>query len=88
MRGQELSGSVKCRGRFVEDRVVGLEDVRDPGGDVEGDLDVGDSGLAGEADGVVGEDLVGSGLSWRTSNTTAPSAGLDGDRTRITRRFK
>ena len=62
VRGQELSGSVQCGGRFVEDRVVGLEDVRHPGGDVEGDLDVGDSGLPGEADGVIEEDLVGSGL--------------------------
>src|SRR5712692_5618119 len=37
MRRQELSGSVQCRGRFVEDRVIGLEDVRHPGGDVEGE---------------------------------------------------
>jgi len=62
MRRQELSGSVQRRGRFVEDRVIGLEDVRHPRGDVEGDLDVGGGGLAGEADGVVEEDLVGSGL--------------------------
>ena len=62
MRRQELSGSVQRRGRFVEDRVIGLEDVRHPRGDVEGDLDVGDGGLPGEADGVVEEDLVGSGL--------------------------
>jgi len=40
MCGQELSGSVQCRGRLVEDRVVGLEDVGYTGGDVEGDLDV------------------------------------------------
>ncbi len=62
MRRQELSGSVQRRGCFVEDRVVGLEDVRHPGGDVEGDLDVGGGGLPGEADGVVEENLVGSGL--------------------------
>ena len=62
MRGQELPGSVQGGGCFVEDGVIGLEDVRHPGGDVEGDLDVGDSGLPGEADGVVEEDLVGSGL--------------------------
>ena len=62
MRRQELSGSVQRRGRFVEDRVVGLEDVRHAGGDVEGDLDVGGGGLPREADGVVEEDLVGSGL--------------------------
>jgi hypothetical protein len=36
-RRQELAGSVQRRGRFVEDRVIGLEDVGDPGGDVEGD---------------------------------------------------
>ena len=62
MRRQELSGSVQRGGRFVEDRVVGLEDVRHSGGDVEGDLYVGAGGLPGEADGVVEEDLVGSGL--------------------------
>jgi hypothetical protein len=27
MRRQELSGSVQRRGRFVKDRVIGLEDV-------------------------------------------------------------
>ena len=62
MRRQELSGSVQCGGRFVEDRVIGLEDVRHPGGDVEGDLDVGGGGLLREADGVVEENLVRSGL--------------------------
>jgi hypothetical protein len=46
MRRQQLSGSVQGRGRFVEDRVIGLEDVPHPGGDVEGDLDVGDGGLS------------------------------------------
>jgi len=34
MRRQELSGSVQCSGRFVEDRIEGLEDVRHPRGDV------------------------------------------------------
>ena len=62
MRRQELSGSVQRPGRFVEDRVIGLEDVGHPGGDVEGDLDVGGGGYTGEADGVVEEDLVSSGL--------------------------
>jgi len=62
MRRQELSGSVQRRGRFVEDRVVGLEDVRHPGGDVEGDLDVGGGRLSREADGVVEENLVSPGL--------------------------
>src|SRR3954471_5398911 len=62
MRRQELSGSVQCRGRFVKDRVIGLEDVRHPGGDVEGDFDVGSSSLPGEADGVIEENLVRSGL--------------------------
>ena len=60
MRRQELSGSVQRGGRFVEDRVEGLEDVRHLGGDVEGDLDVGGGGLPGEADGVVEENLVSS----------------------------
>ena len=36
--------------------------MRHPGGDVEGDLDVGGGGLSREADGVVEENLVGSGL--------------------------
>jgi hypothetical protein len=62
MRRQELSRSVQGGGRFVEDRVEGLEDVRHPGGDVEGDRDVGGGGLPGQADGVVEEDLVRSGL--------------------------
>jgi len=62
MRRQELSGSVQGGGRFVEDRIEALEDVRHPRGDVEGDLDVGDSGLPREADGVVEENLVRSGL--------------------------
>src|SRR4051794_34182256 len=56
-RRQELAGSVQRRSRFVEDRVVDLEDVGHPGGDVEGDLDVGGGSLAGEADGVVEENL-------------------------------
>ena len=58
MRQQELSGSVQGRGRFVKDRVKGLEDVGYPGGDVEGDLDLGARGLLREADGVVEENLV------------------------------
>src|SRR5438270_5143021 len=49
MRRQELSGSVQRRGRFVEDPVIGLEDVGHRGGDVEGDLDVGGDSLPGEA---------------------------------------
>jgi hypothetical protein len=40
MRRQELPRSVQRGDRFVEDRVEGLEDMRHPGGDVEGDLDV------------------------------------------------
>jgi hypothetical protein len=62
MRRQELSGSVQCSSRFVEDRIEGLEDVRHPSGDVEGDLDVGSGGLLREANGVVEENLVSSGL--------------------------
>jgi hypothetical protein len=45
------------RGRFVEDRVEALEDVRYLGGDVEGDLDVGGGGLPGEADAPVRDPL-------------------------------
>src|SRR5882672_9694899 len=62
MRRQELSGSVERRGPFVEDRGIGLEDVGHPTGDVEDDLDVGGDGLTREADGVVEENLVTSGL--------------------------
>jgi hypothetical protein len=51
MRRQELSGSVQRGGRFVEDRIVGREDVGHPGDDVEGDLDVGGGSLPGERDG-------------------------------------
>jgi hypothetical protein len=62
MRRQKLSGSVQRRHRFVEDRGVSLEDVRNPWGDIEGDRDVGGGSLPGEADGVVEEDLMSSGL--------------------------
>ncbi len=62
MRRQELSGSVQRRGPFVKDPVIGLEDVGHAGGDVERELDVGDGGLLREADGVVEENLVSSGL--------------------------
>jgi hypothetical protein len=62
MRRQELSGSVQCGGCFVKDRVIGLEDVGHPRGDVEGNLDVGGGGMSREADGVVEENLVSSGL--------------------------
>src|SRR6202035_1055200 len=59
---QELSGSVQRRGRFVKDRVIGLKDVGHPRGDFERDLDVGGGGCSREADGVVEENLVTSGL--------------------------
>jgi hypothetical protein len=39
-----LSSSVERRARFVEDRVIGLEDVGHLRGDVERDLDVGGGG--------------------------------------------
>ena len=48
MRSQQLPGPVQGGGRFVKDRIIGLEDVRHPGGDVEGDLNVGGGGLRGE----------------------------------------
>jgi len=76
MRRQELSGSVQCSGRFVEDRIEGLEDVRHPRGDVEGDLDVGGGGLLREADGVVEENLVSSGLD--DQGRQAGQVGEDG----------
>ncbi len=57
MRRQELSRSVQRRAPLVEDWMEGLEDVRHPRGDVEGDLDVGGGGLSREADGVVEEHL-------------------------------
>src|SRR3954454_18344332 len=63
MRRQELSGPVQCSGRFVKDRVIGLEDVGHPRGDVERDLEVGGGGVSCEADGVVEENLVTSGLN-------------------------
>jgi len=59
---QELAGPVRRSGRFVEDWIKGLEDVRHPRGDVEGDFDVGGGGSLREADGVVQENLVASGL--------------------------
>src|SRR5215472_6544288 len=65
MRRQELSGSVQCSGRFVKHRGIGLEDVGHPRGDVERDLHVGGGGLSREANGVVEENLVTSGLDDR-----------------------
>jgi hypothetical protein len=62
MRRQEPSGSVQRRGSFVEDRVVGLKDVRHPWGDFERYLDVCRGGCSREANGVVEQDLVTSGL--------------------------
>ena len=62
MRRQEPSSSVQRGGPFVEDRVIGLEDVGHPRSDVERELDVGGGGSLREADGVVEEDLVRSGL--------------------------
>jgi hypothetical protein len=76
VRRQELSGSVQRCGRFVEDRVIGLEDVGHPGGDVEGDLDVGGGGLSREADGVVEEILVSSDLD--DQGRQAGQVGEDG----------
>jgi hypothetical protein len=76
MRREEPSGSVQRRGRFIEDRVIGLEDVRHPGGDVEGDLDVGHGGLTGEAKGVIEENLMGSGLD--AHGRQAGQVGEDG----------
>ena len=62
MRRQELSGSVQRRARFVKHRGIGLEDVGHPRGDLERDLDIGGGGLSREADGVVEQNLVTSGL--------------------------
>ncbi len=58
MRRQQPTGSVQRRARFVDDRVIGLEDVRHPRGYVERDLDVGRDGLLREGQGVVEEHLV------------------------------
>ena len=57
-----MSGSVQRSSRVVEDRIEVLEDVRHPRGDVEGDLYVGGGGLLREADGVVEQNLVSTGL--------------------------
>src|SRR5467141_1283206 len=62
MRRQEQSGSVQRGSGFIEDRVIGLEDVGYPRGDLEGDFDVGGGGLTRETHGVVEEKLVTSGL--------------------------
>jgi hypothetical protein len=50
--------------------------MRDAGGDVEGDLDVGGGGLAGQADRVVEEDLVGASLD--DQRRQAGQVGEDG----------
>ena len=64
MRRQELSGSVQCGGRFVEDRVIGLEDVGDPRGNVEGDLDVGGGGLLREPEQASAAAIVVLAVPW------------------------
>jgi hypothetical protein len=62
VRRQELPGPVERGPRLIDHRVKGLEDVRHPGSDVEGDLDVGGGGLPRQADRVVEENLVRAGL--------------------------
>src|SRR5437016_11113684 len=81
MRRQELSGSVQRRGRFVKDRVIGLEDVGHPWGDVERDLEIGGGGLSREADGVVEENLVSSGLDdqWRQAGEVGEYGADEGE---------
>jgi hypothetical protein len=76
MRRQELSGSVQRPGRVVKDRVIALEDVGHPRGDLQRDLDVGGGGLSREADCVVKEDLVTSGLD--DQGRQARQVGEDG----------
>ena len=76
VRRQELPGSVQGGGRFVEDGVKGLEYVRHPGGDVEGNRHVGSGGLPGEADGIVEQDLMGPGLD--DEGRPAGQVGEDG----------
>jgi hypothetical protein len=81
LRGQEPSGSVQRRGRFVKDRVIGLEDVGHPRGDVERQVDVGGGGLSREAEGIVEENLVSSGLDdqRRQARPGRFTSGLLGD---------
>jgi hypothetical protein len=62
MSRQEPSGPVQRRGAVVKDRVIGLEDVRHPGGDVECDRDVRAGSLSRKADGIVEQHLVCAGL--------------------------
>lgn len=62
MLQQEPAGPVERGGALVEHGVKGLEHVRHPRSDIEGDAHVSGGGSLGEADGVVEEHLVGSGL--------------------------
>jgi hypothetical protein len=62
MRRQELSGSVQCSASFIEHRGKTLEHVGHPRGDLERHLDVGAGGSPREANRVVEENLVTSGL--------------------------
>src|SRR4051812_43717547 len=88
MLRQELPRSVQRRGRFVEDRVIGLEYVWHPGGDVERDLDVGGGGLSREAKGVVEEDLVSSGLDdqWWQAGQVGEDGADEGESGVLSRR--
>ncbi len=88
MRRQELSGPVQCGGRFVEDRVKGLEDVRHPGGDVEGDLDVGGGGLSRQASSIPSmvTSAVGTAPSAAAVTVTSADSGCADDNSRSSRR--
>ena len=78
MRRKELSGSVQCSGRFVKHRGIGLEDVGHPRGDAERDLDVGGGGFSCQANGVVEENLVTSGLGARAALSPTWSCSAHG----------
>jgi hypothetical protein len=76
MRRQELSGSVRGGGRFVEDRVK-VWKTCGTGGDVEGDLDMGGGGMSRQADGIVEENLMGSGLDDERRQGQPVLSGVD-----------
>src|SRR2546423_9950568 len=82
------TGTVRlCRApqQLVEDRVVGLEGVRHPRGDVERDLDAGAGGSSCQAEGVVQENLVRSG---RARRALQPLAALSEPRSELPLRVR
>jgi hypothetical protein len=58
---------VQCRACLVQDGGEGLDDVGNPGRDLQGDLHVAGGGAGCQPDGIIEQDLIGPALDeeWR-----------------------